>query len=58
MVISKEVGALNLLTIRRIMLAVLLRLAGFMDPGSVPKRYEAAGVGVVVTVFEKFLRLC
>ena len=31
----------------------------FLDPGSVPKRYDVVGVvvGIVVTVFEKCLRL-
>jgi len=37
--------------------------AVFLDPGRVPKRYEVVvgvevGVWVVVTVFEKCLRLC
>ena len=30
----------------------------FLDPGKVPKRYDVVGVGIVVTVFEKCLRLC
>ena len=30
----------------------------FLDPQRVPKRYEVVVVGVVVTVFEKCLRLC
>ena len=34
-------------------------LVRFLDPGRVPKRYDVVvWVGVLVTVFEKCLRLC